>query len=106
MVLTLDQICSTCCSTVSEKTFPTYAVQLACVTNQLLLEILSKEEIAGCACYNDDGTTKYAVKIAIRDEHGVFNGEYRYIDSITGADVDADDIIECPGLDCSYFSGV
>lgn len=107
MAITIDQLCSICCSNISEKDFPTYQFQLSCAMKALLQLIVAKEECCGCVCYEfavDD--IRSALRILERGDDGNFTGNYRYIDSTTGDDVLAASIVECPGVDCAYFSGV
>ena len=58
----------------------------------------SGEECCGMVCYNPGGGATVpaeAIRILEKDELGFFNGNIRFIDSITGAFVDPNDIVDC-----------
>lgn len=102
MPFTIDQICETCCSSITEKTFYTIAGQLLC-------GIASQEAVAGCVCYDADPPNldiHSAIRLLDRNRDGSFSGTMRYIDALTGAEIDPANIVDCIGVDCTYFTGV
>ena len=102
MALTVEQMCDTCCSSIGETAFYTLATRLLC-------GISRAETPAGSACYDTDPPNLdygCAIRILGRDVDGTLNGDIRYIDADTGATVDPAAIVECPGIDCTYFTGI
>lgn len=56
---------------------------------------INGEQYAGPACYDNAGTIQEALRFALIED-GIFTGTFRFVDAVSGTEIDVGDVVECP----------